>query len=68
MTPDELEWALAGFQRRQAREYQRLAWMVSSLLGAWVKKAPTPAQLLGPQMTALLRTTSRTASTTEDDD
>jgi hypothetical protein len=55
LTPAEFLTVVDGYHRRQEHEWYRAAWMVSHLLAAWTKKAPTPDKLLGPAFRARRR-------------
>jgi hypothetical protein len=52
LTPDEFGQIVDGYQRRNDRAWERTAWLVSHLLGAWVEKPPTPDTLLGATFVA----------------
>lgn len=58
LTPEEFAVKLQGYTMRQAKDYQRAAWMVAQLLSPYVKKgrqAPTPDSLLSPALKRILR-------------
>lgn len=47
LTPREFELVFAGFQRREARAWERIATLGLWVLAPYTKKKLTPAQLLG---------------------
>jgi hypothetical protein len=47
MTPAELDERREGARRQDEREWERAAWMVRCILGAWTKTPPSVDQLLG---------------------
>lgn len=52
MTPGELAERNEIFRRRELREYERAAWIVSRLMAAWVEKPPDVDELLGRKTNA----------------
>jgi uncharacterized phage protein (TIGR02216 family) len=47
MTPHDFYACIDGASVREDREMEKLAWLASTLMSAWIKKPPTVAQLLG---------------------
>ena len=61
LTPRELEERLAGFQWRQDREMERLAWLAATLINGLgnPKKPVSPVVLLGREKTHSVLTGER---------
>lgn len=47
MTPADFDERVTFHDRRETREWERAAWMVSHLLAAWCKDPPSMDELLG---------------------